>query len=226
MIHQFDHQFAPPKYWIDEREARQRLLGREKDEKQPLDYQSYRVGFRDVARNTDERTAITTMLPPNVFCNHKLPTALVTSEDEHAIDPTCSLFFCACMNSFVLDFLIRQRVTTNLTFITLYQLPMPRTRETDPLSRPIVTRAARLICTTPEFDALAKEVGLKSHKDGVTDAVQRAVLRAELDGLIAHLYGLTEAEFAHVLSTFPLVPDPVKIAAQNAYRDVERGLIR
>ena len=29
-----------------------------------------------------------------------------------------------------------------------------------------------------------------------------------------------------MLSTFPLVPDPVKIAAHNAYRDVERGLIR
>ena len=66
----------------------------------------------------------------------------------------------------------------------------------------------------------------RSHKPGVTDATERAQLRAELDGLIAHLYGLTEAEFAHVLSTFPLVPDPVKVAAQNAYRDVERGLIR
>ena len=49
---------------------------------------------------------------------------------------------------------------------------------------------------------------------------------AELDGLIAHLYGLTEGEFAHVLATFPLVAEPLKIAAQNAYRDVERGLIR
>jgi len=28
------------------------------------------------------------------------------------------------------------------------------------------------------------------------------------------------------LTTFPLVPEPVKIAALNAYRDVERGLIK
>jgi hypothetical protein len=53
-----------------------------------------------------------------------------------------------------------------------------------------------------------------------------ARLRAELDGPIAHLYGLTEEEFAHILSTFPVVPDPVKVAAQNAYRDVERGVVR
>jgi hypothetical protein len=47
-----------------------------------------------------------------------------------------------------------------------------------------------------------------------------------LDGLIAHLYGLTEEEFAYILATFPLVPDPAKTAARNAYRDVERGLIK
>jgi hypothetical protein len=30
--------------------------------------------------------------------------------------------------------------------------------------------------------------------------------------------------FAHILGTFPLVAEPVKVAALNAYRDVERGL--
>ncbi|MEK9137813.1 MAG: hypothetical protein AAB393_11875, partial [Bacteroidota bacterium] len=59
-----------------------------------------------------------------------------------------------------------------------------------------------------------------------TNEVERARLRAELDGLIAHLYGLTEDAFAYTLTTFPLVADPVKDAARNAYRDVVRGLIR
>lgn len=226
MIHQYNHLFASPKYWIDEREARERLLGRAEERGQRLDYESYRLGFRDVARNTDERTCIMTMLPPRVFCNHKLPTALVTRRSEHTVDAACSLFFCGCMNSFVIDSLVRQRVTTNLTFVTLYQLPMPRLCESDDMFRRIVERAALLVCTTPEFDALAKTAGIKSHRQGVTDPVKRAALRAELDGLVAHLYGLSEADFAHVLSTFPLVPEPVKVAAQNAYRDVERGLVR
>jgi hypothetical protein len=108
----------------------------------------------------------------------------------------------------------------------LYQLPVPRLSEEDSTFSSIVERATRLICTTSEFDDLAKEVGLKNHKAGVTDVTGRARLRAELDGLITHLFGLTEEEFIHILSTFPLVPDPVKIAAHNAYRDVERGLIK
>ena len=43
---------------------------------------------------------------------------------------------------------------------------------------------------------------------------------------IARLCGLTEEEFVHILRTFPLAPDPVKVAAQNAYRDVERKVVQ
>jgi hypothetical protein len=75
------------------------------------------------------------------------------------------------------------------------------------------------------FDEFAREVGLGSHRRGVTCPTERARLRAELDGLSAHLYGLTE-EFVSVLSTLSVVPDPIKEAAHNAFRDVARGLVR
>ena len=117
-----------------------------------------------------------------------------------------------------LDYFIRQRVSANINFFYVYQLPVPRLTEKDSQFGPIVERAARLICTTPEFDALARQVGLKSHKDGVTEPAQRAKLRAELDALIAHLYGLTEAEFTHILSTFPLVPQEIKDATLAEFR--------
>jgi hypothetical protein len=100
----------------------------------------------------------------------------------------------------------------------IYQLPIPRLTERDALFKPIVERAARLICTTPEFDDLARAVGLRGHEEGVTDPAERARLRAELDGMVAHLYGLTEAEFAHILATFPLVPQATRDAALDAYR--------
>jgi hypothetical protein len=38
--------------------------------------------------------------------------------------------------------------------------------------------------------------------------------------LAAHLSALTEPEFTHILSTFPLVPAPVKAAALAAFREV------
>ncbi|MCT7969844.1 ATP-binding protein [Laspinema sp. D1] len=62
-------------------------------------------------------------------------------------------------------------------------------------------------------------MGLTSHQDGVTDEGDRAQLRAELDGIIAHIYGLNEEEFTYILSTFPLVSESVKEATLEAYRN-------
>ncbi|MCA9995602.1 MAG: hypothetical protein KDE56_07645 [Anaerolineales bacterium] len=227
MIHQFDHNFSEPRYWVEEREGRAAVLGkRGEDSGQTLDYQTFRLGFRDIARNTDSRTLICTVIPP-AFHGNKLPTIKVFDDDgNQLIDSQTQLFVCGIWNSFVMDWLIRQKVTTTLNYFYLYQLAMPRFTKEDPAFQPIVSHAAQLICTTPEFDDLAAVVGLGSHAHAVTDPSQRAQLRAELDGLIAHVYGLTEKEFAHILSTFPLVSEPIIVAAQNAYRDVARGLIK
>ena len=219
MIHQFTHLWGQPKYWINEDEGRKALLKRnETDIGQKLNYQTYRLAFRDIARNTDSRTMIMTMLPREVFCNHKLPTAVIKYSEQLKPDCQAELFFMSVMNSYVIDCAFRQRVTTNLTFFFIYQMPVPRLTSGDKYFWDIVQRAAKLICTAPEFDELAQEVGLNSHREGVTDETERAKLRAELDGIIAHLYGLTEAEFAYILTTFPIVPETVKQAALAAYR--------
>lgn len=39
-------------------------------------------------------------------------------------------------------------------------------------------------------------------------------------------YGFTEVDFAHILTTRPLVAEPVKVVALNAYRDVKRGVVK
>jgi hypothetical protein len=223
MIHQFTHQFAKPRYWVDEKEARKSLLGKIEDKGQKIDYQEYRLGFRDIARNTDQRTLICS-ITPRIFHGNKLPNINPIENGKILIYAIEQVFLCGILNSFMIDWTIRQRVTTTLNFFYIYQLPVPRLQKGDKWFDEIVERAAKLICTTPEFDDLAKEVGLGSHLNGVTNEVQRAKLRAELDGIIAHLYQLTEVEFAHILTTFPIVPDPTKQAALNAYRDVERGL--
>ncbi len=129
------------------------------------------------------------------------------------------------MNSFAADYFIRQQVSSNVTKFAVHLLPVPPTSANNSTFKRLVRRAAGLICTTPEFDALAREVGLGSHKHGATSESERARLRAEIDGLVAHLYGLTEEEFIHILATFPLVKDPIKVAARNAYRDVAKNLL-
>ncbi|MFZ1643493.1 MAG: DNA methyltransferase [Candidatus Contendobacter sp.] len=260
-FYQYIADFGQPRYWLDEKEARTELLniklkkakkimrdaglnGEQDTRLLRLDYVSYRLAFRDVTASTNERTVIAAILPPKRFCPHTVSLEQVFFEhiENHQVASVTGLsqqerlYLLAVFNSYLFDWLLRQSVTAHVSFFFIYNTPVPRLAKSDPGFAPIVTRAARLTCTTPEFDDLAKAIGLAPHPNplpkgegvhyGATDPIERARLRAELDGLIAHLYGLTEAEFAHILDTFPLVAEPVKIAALNAYRDVERGLIR
>ena len=219
MIHQFESAKAVPRYWVDTIQGRAALLGRTADTGQAMPYQRYRFAYRAIARNTDSRTLIASVLPKNSFYGHSLNAA------KEPIDEAVHLYLLAVLNGLAFDYILRQMVSSNLTMFFIYQCPVPRLDRSDAHFDPIVHRAARLICTTPEFDDLAKSVGLKGHRDGATDTAERAKLRAELDGLGAHLSGLSEEEFTHILGTVPLVAEPAKVAALNAWRDVQRGLI-
>lgn len=251
MIWLFAHGLSEPRYWLSEEKAKARLLspriktirkmlaGANNDEyfdysKIELGYDQYRLGFRAVTGATNERALVVSIVPKRVFTGNSLIvsqpfTDIVDCDGWRQIALYSSRELLACtslMASFVCDWFIRKKILTNMNMFYVYEIPVPRLVEQDKEFTPIVERAAKLICTTPEFDDLAREVGLGSHRNGVTDEAERARLRAELDGMIAHLYGLTEEEFAYILTTFPLVSETVKVAAQNAFRDVERGLIK
>lgn len=219
-IHQFNHHFSDDyHYWVKEQIGRRLVLGKEPDRLQVLDYQVYRLGFRKIARNTDQRTMIATIIPPN-FADESFQTVRVMGEDsKRLVTNKEMLLLAAIFNSFSYDAVIRMKVTANMNFFFVYSTQVPNLRLADRRCTAIVDRAARLICTTSEFDDLAREVGLKSHKEAATDPVERAQLRAELDGMIAHFYGLTEEEFTHILSTFPIVEQSVKDAALDAFRE-------
>jgi hypothetical protein len=207
MFHQFTLTKEISPFWITESVGRKILIGKEQDDNQVLDYQNYRWVHRRIARNTDSRTLITTIAPYKVFCDNNSTTIDLSKSGISNIE---MIFLCGVCNSFVVDWLLRQKVTTTLNMFYIYQLAVPRLTESDKYFNEIVERAAKLICTTPEYDELAQEVGLESHTNGVTDESERAKLRAELDGMIAHLYGLTESEFEYILTTFPIVKEQVK----------------
>ncbi|WP_448560441.1 hypothetical protein [Trichothermofontia sp.] len=141
MIHQFTHQWGQPKYWLDEAEVREKLLStRIKsvrnflkslnpsfiiDEKTlALDYETYRLAFRDVAANTNERTVIMTVLPPKVFCPHTMSLKQVY-ETRVYLSHRERLFVFTVMNSFVIDTWLRRSITTHVSFSFVYNIPVP-----------------------------------------------------------------------------------------------------
>ena len=211
MIHQFSSNWGQPKYWIDEKEGRKGVLGKIEDVGQVLDYQGYRLAYRAIASSTNEHTMIASIIPP-CFTGNSLNIS-------KPLDIVNLLFCVSFLNSFVADWLLRQKVSANVNMFYVYQLPIPRLTETDPRFKPIVGRAAGLICVSEEFEDLKRELVAKGY-ELKTDAPE--ILRAELDGLVAKLYDLTADEFAHILKTFPIVKEDVKTAAMAAFLKLEK----
>ncbi|MFZ4580208.1 MAG: Eco57I restriction-modification methylase domain-containing protein [Myxococcota bacterium] len=250
-LHQYDPYFAHPTNWFSEGRLREKASSKRAADAKKLarvhglrwsgntaamrfDHEEFRLAFRDVGPQTNERSMIAAILPPGVACPHTTSVELVYQPvvvrstlpidlNAQVLSAKDRLYLCAIFNSFVADYWLRRSLTKHLSFMHVYNLPVPRLPAGDPGMEAVVHRAARLTCTTPSFDDLARAAGLRDHRDGARDPDDRARLRAELDGLVAHLYGLTAEEFAYVLGTFPLVPAPVTLAAANAWRDVAQG---
>ena len=78
-------------------------------------------GFRDIARPTDVRTMIASVLPM-AGCGHTLPVLLPSKEH---VDGASTALLLANFNSFGFDYVTRQKVqATHLTWYTIEQLPV------------------------------------------------------------------------------------------------------
>lgn len=196
MIHQFDSYFSPPRYWVDEVSGMKRL----ENSQAATWFRGYRFAFREVSGSTNERTCIATILPPNTFAGHTLWVGVIS--DERSL-----LFYVSLVNSLCLDWIARFKVNFHVTLFVMKELPIPRLMAGNPYFDAIVPRAARLTCTRPEFAGLWQQVMGKpwDESTGAADPAARQALRDELDALVAHLYGLSRDDFAHILGTFPLV---------------------
>ena len=165
------------------------------------------LGFRDIARPTDMRTFIAAALP-QVGCGHTLPILL--SENEEFSSETATQIL-ANLNSFALDYVARQKVQgTHLTWYTVEQLPVIAPADYDRLFGRTSARALvrhhvlRLTYTAHDMAPFARDLGY----DGppfIWNEEKRRHLRARLDALYFHLYGLSRADAAYILDTFPIV---------------------
>ena len=128
--------------------------------------------------------------------------------DLNGLDAACIL---ANLNSFVLDYSARQKVqATNLTWYIVEQLPVIAPADYDrsfgnQTARELVRdHVLRLTYTAHDMAPFARDLGY----DGppfVWDDEERRHLRARLDALYFHLYGLDRKDAEYILSTFPII---------------------
>ena len=121
----------------------------------------------------------------------------------------------AFLNSFIVDYFIRQKVSANINKKFITPLCIPRLTERDPYFKELVERSAKLTCIGKEFNDLADEIGIP--RGGVKDQETRWKIQGEIDAMVAYVYGLNFKEFDYILSTFMTGKNQVRLKALKEY---------
>jgi hypothetical protein len=151
-----------------------------------------RLAYRDVASATNKLTLIAALIPPRAVTTHTLlclKTPLAIETQE---------VLCGLLNSLVANYIVRLRVSTHLTVSLVSRLPVP-----------VVPR------TSAMFESLSHLVRqLGRGRRPALDMPEYAALQ----GIVAHLYGLSEKQFEHILGTFPLIRSEVRERVMLSFR--------
>ena len=163
----------------------------------------YTLAFRDITNPTNERTLVASIVPWAGFGN-TLPLLL-------GIDGLSSACLVANLGVMCTDYVARQKAQgTHLNWFIVEQLPVIAPddydrRFSDTTARDLVRdHVLRLTYTAHDMAPFARDLGY----DGppfTWDEKERRHLRARLDALYFHLYGLDHDDADYVLGTFPIV---------------------
>lgn len=154
-----------------------------------------RIALRKVTRATDSRTVRAALVPPHVTLTDGAPFLLFprgTAQDE--------AYLLGILSSVLLDWNARRVVEVNMTYHVLNGFPVPRPEPDDPLRQRVVEIAGRLAAVDHRYADWADEVGVPV--GSVTDDSTKQNLIAELDAVVALLYGLDRPDVEHVFATF------------------------
>ncbi|MBU4086776.1 MAG: ATP-binding protein, partial [Nanoarchaeota archaeon] len=188
-IEQFTHQWkeAPtPRYKIFEKDIKDNL------KEENLYHTGYWMAYRLIASSTNYRTFISTIIPPGYVCGNSIAIVRMPNIKE-----LC--FLCGVLNSFVVDYFIRQKVSANVNMFYFLETPVPRLSSGKEFEA-IIRKVAQLVSVTDEFQELKKEIGIEYP---LIKENERALAKAQLDTIVAKLYGITKEELVFILDKFP-----------------------
>lgn len=226
-----------PQYWVV------------RDEAPATPWRDWVLGFRDIARSTDVRTAIACIAPCAAIGN-TLPLLLPDADDFNARSAACLV---SILNAIPFDYVARQKAqSTHLNWYIVEQLPViapprfdeplpatfaTRMRETGLMNghhpNPtvadfVIPQVLALSYTAHDLAPFARDLGYVDAQGQVLppftwDDEDRRRRLAALDALFFHLYGLGEDDAAYVMDTFPIVRQQDE-AAYGRYRTKDEVL--
>lgn len=187
-----------PRYWVDP------SVTQDRQERRTWGTDTAMLGFRRVARNTDERTCIAAVLPWGAASY-----GWILSSGPNASDLAV---LCAQYNSFAFDYILRQ-------FLTQPSVPQSTFEQLPTTSKMVIRQAGLGFGDTYQWIAdmsvqlsandtkLADWAAKCGRNDSPYewDAQRRGELRCQLDAAFFHLYGIDRDDVDYIMDTFPIV---------------------
>lgn len=157
-----------------------------------------RLVFRDVARSTDQRTLLASVMPPAVHGNNA-PTL------DSWTDPWLAA---GVFGSITLDYVVRMKVSAHINWFYAATFPLPDWSGT-PLAAHGVELVRRLNAIGADYPEPAD--------DPLVAPEDRLAARLVLDALVADLYGLGVSDLVHIATRFPIYD---KHAGEHRYTEL------
>ena len=179
------------------------------------DREFFRLGYRKIASDTNERTGIFSLIPKNVGCGENMWQSIPkyyffdSRINFREISHLRLLFALGILNSIIVDYLLRGMVQINVSKTYLQRIPMPQPSDkeilTNEVYKEIAMNALRLQLYNDKEDYFG-ELKEEFKIDKIPNTAKNYdILRAKNDKLIAKLYGITQEEITYILGTFKVL---------------------
>ena len=194
---------------------------------------SWCISYKMITAPTNIRTMIAAALPQCGVGNSM--GILLPQKDKKTLFQSAAILMLANINSVPFDFVMRQKVQgQNINWFIVEQLPVISPDKFDSLrfgprtAAEVVRKAVlELTYTAHDMAPFAHDMGYVDDAGVVKppftwDEERRLVLRARLDAVFFHLYGITDRDdIRYIYSTFPIIEREEKAAYGGKYRSRE-----
>lgn len=180
-----------PQYWTSSEDTHVRHTRRR------FDCTTGMLGHRRVARSNDERTCIATIIPWGSASYGWILSAGPSANNLALLEAT--------FNSFPYDYALRNSLSQpSIPKGTSEQIPVPPPDALTRFRAFIIPRVLELTFTSYDLTSFGRDLG-HTGQPFRWDENRRQVIRAELDALFFHLYGISREDADYILDTFPIV---------------------
>jgi hypothetical protein len=159
----------------------------------PIDHP--RIAFRTTARNTDTRTSIVCLIPPET-ATVNMATVLFRRDGNAKTDA----FLLGVMSSRIYDWVIRRWIDSTFSITLFNNMPLPGHALGTKIGDAAVQQSARLAAVDLRYTKWAEECGVEV--GSVKTEEEKNELICELDALVALAYGLSAEDVTLIMKTF------------------------